>query len=175
MQLTNHAPVPSLTMRAIQDTAMAYTKKWYEANKDKIGKTRRDRYHSDPDYRASVLEQSKAYREKRKAERAEFLANPYIEKDGQTVPAKTVDMVQAELGVDKARLKYLQKAGYLPSAIVSRPLRLYTYQQVDFIAQLESFLAKWSPFLRATRTEEGQHARTELDKLVTTIHQNWSI
>lgn len=153
---------------------MAYTKEWYEQNKDAISERRRERYHNDPEYRAAVLEQSRQHREKKKAERAAFLANPYIVIGDKKVPAMTVETLEKETGVDKARLKYLQKAEYLPPALTTRPVRLYTLGQVELIKELEAYLAEHSQFLRSTRTEEGQAARAGLDALITTIHANWS-
>lgn len=153
---------------------MAYTKEWYEANKDKIAERRRHRYHNDPEYRAAVLEQSRQYHEKKKAEIEALTPPPHIEIDGVTVPAMTLEDLESETGVDKPRLKYLQKAGYLPPALISRPARLYTLGQVELIKGLEAYLATNSKFLRSTRTEEGQAARAGLDSLVQDIHENWS-
>ena len=151
---------------------MAYTKEWYEKNKKVLAKSRRSRYWTDEAYRASVLEQSRQYREKKRAERKAFLANPYIEIGGKRVPAVTADTMEDDLGITKSRLKYLQKAGYLPPALVVRPAKLYTEQQISMIKELEGFLAENSQFLRST-TDEGAKARADLEVITNRIWTKW--
>lgn len=152
---------------------MGYTKKWYEENKDSIAARRRKRYTDDPEYRKAVLSQSQQYRERQRKERAQFLENPSIVIKGNTVAAMTVEQLEEATGIDKTRLKYLQKAGYIPAATVTRPVRLYTHNQAELIKELEAFLTEHSQYLRATRTPEGQQAQALLTPLKDKITMQW--
>lgn len=46
-------------------------KDWYDQHSDELSEKRRSRYKADPDYRQRVLEQNRAYRQKKAAEQAE--------------------------------------------------------------------------------------------------------
>lgn len=173
MKLTNDIRGPRLVPLNSKVPKMGYTQKWWEKNKDSISAARRKRYQEDPEYRKSALAHSKAHREKKRKEREAFRANPTMKIGNSTVPALTIDHLEQSYGITKARLKYLQKAGYIPAALVVRPLRLYTHNQLALIQELESYLADKSQFLRATRTKEGQDARAGLDALTTKIKTAW--
>ena len=45
---------------------------WYDKNKDGLSQRRKDRYHTDPEYKERVLEQNKKYREKKRKEAAQI-------------------------------------------------------------------------------------------------------
>lgn len=51
---------------------MAWTfKEWYSNNKEALNAKRKHRYHTDPDYRAKVIEQNRKSREKRRLKKLE--------------------------------------------------------------------------------------------------------
>lgn len=152
---------------------MAYTKEYWEREGERIAEERRKRYATDPEYREAVLARSREYREKKKQEREAFLAEPYIVIKGKHVKAMTAEDMCESLGITDARLKYLQKKGYIPAALEVRPARLYTYHQSGMIRDLEDLLGQHSRYLRATKTPEGQAAQAALTEMTTTIHDNW--
>ena len=152
---------------------MAYTKEWWSKNGGAITKTRKSRYANDPVYREALKARSKEYRDKRRAQREAFLQAPYIEINGIQVAAKTMAMTCEVLGIPISRLKYLQKTGYIPHALVIRPVRLYTQNQIFLIGELELFLKKCSKYLRSTRTQEGIKAQADLDTHIDITKANW--
>lgn len=150
---------------------MAYTKEWWERNKQEVLDKRRSRYHSDPEYRQSVLDRSKRYREERKAKAA---ATPKtITINGKALKALTVAEVYKIAGIDAERLKYYQRQGYVPPALVSRPSRLYTVQQAEHIRQLTDFLQRKADDLRRPQTPEGKAASAQLKGITQAIHSTW--
>ena len=150
---------------------MAYTKEWWEKNKEEVLAGRRQRYHEDPEYRARVLARSAEYRKKRKKERD---ANPAtIHLNGKDVKAIPVTEVLEIVGIDAERLKYYQRQGYIPPAFVSRPQRLYTLQQAQHIKQLTEFLNLKAEELRRPQTPEGKAASAQLKGIIAAIQSNW--
>jgi len=153
---------------------MGYTPEWWEREGKKVAAKRRKKYANDEEYREATKARSREYRERKKAERDAFYQNPHIVIDGKPVDAMTVAALCADLNIDKSRLKYMQKAGYIPTAIVSRPVRLYTGSQRDMIRKLEDFLQKNSANLRVPNSDAGAQAAAELETITTTLHQNWN-
>ena len=152
---------------------MGYTPEWWQREGKKVAAKRRKKYANDKDYREAAKARSREYREQKKLEREAFYASPYLELNGEKVAALTVDTLCSDLGIDKSRLKYMQKAGYIPTAIVSRPVRLYTEAQRDRLRELEAFLQKNSAHLRVPNSEAGVMATANLETLIATIKANW--
>lgn len=150
---------------------MGYTKEWWEENKDKVLKKRRARYHQDPEYRDKVLERTRRNRKKKAEERQAELRDFAI--NGVPVKLQSLNEVAAKLGLEPDRLKYYQKQGYLPKALVTKPNRFYTPVQVEYIRQLTEFLAVHGKDLRRPTTPQGKAAITALEGLCKTIHDNW--
>jgi len=152
---------------------MGYTPEWWEANRDKVNAKRNDKYNSDPEYREAAQKRARAYREKKKAERDKAKANPTLEVGGKTVPALTTGDVCYKVGVTASRIKYMQRAGYLPNALVTRPVRLYTKAQSTLIGKLEKFLREHQDTLRGPTTPESAAVSKKLGTLTATIANQW--
>lgn len=152
---------------------MAYTPEWWKTAKDRINRRRAERYAKDPEYREAAKRRAKEYRERKKKEKAEAKKAPTITLNGHEVPAVTTHQVCENLGITAQRIKYMQRAGYLPPALVTRPVRLYTKKQEGLIKLLEEFLRTHEGVLKGPVTPESEKLSGKLDSLVTTIDEEW--
>lgn len=152
---------------------MGYTTDWWEREGARITEERRAKYSSDPAYREAAKARAKGYREAKRIQREEFLGNPFMEVKGQIVPAMTVEGLCKFAWIDKARLKYMQKTGYIPPALTARPVRLYTYAQAELIKGLDLFLRNNAHHLRTPQTEKGADAVTALATQTAILASNW--
>lgn len=152
---------------------MGYTPEWWAREKDRINAKRNARYQNDPEYREAARKRAREYRERKKKEREAAKANPTIEINGQQRPALTTFQVCEHAGVTAARIKYMQRVGYLPPALVTRPVRLYTKKQADLIRKLENFLREHKQSLRGPATPETEKVLAKLEKLKSTIAEKW--
>ena len=150
---------------------MHRTTQHYHNNKDEYAKRRRDRYANDPEYRKKVLDQAADYREKRRKKRAK--AGKQIQLNGKMVSAITSTEICDELGAERTRLKHMQKAGYIPPALVSRPVRLYTKKQFALIRKMHEFLETNGAYLRNPNSPSGDKVMAELEALKSTIAKQW--
>ena len=152
---------------------MGWTPEYWRKHGERIAAERKARYHNDPEYREKARERSRAYRARKKAEREAQLSKPTITVGGKVVPALTSDTLCEKAGINKARLKYMQRTGYLPNALITHPVRLYTNRQAQLVKNLEALLRTSSHHLRTPQTEKGAKAKAKLDALVSTIHAQW--
>lgn len=152
---------------------MGYTPEWWEKNGEDVKARRNARYAKDPEFREKARERARAYRAKKKAEREAQKGPPTIEINGKQKPALTTEQVCEKHGIEKSRIKYMQRAGYLPSALVTRPVRLYSETQSDLIGQLETCLREHQDVLRGPASPESEKAQQAIAALTTTIHEKW--
>lgn len=146
------------------------------ANEPPVGTNitkRKYRYHTDPEYRAQALKRSAEYRERKRQERLANQKPPTLTIDGKEVPAVTVHDLLEEVGISKGRFKYFQRVRFIPKALVTHPVRLYTQNQVSLVAQLDEFLAANGKYLKVPDSEIGMETQTSLNHLVSTIAANW--
>lgn len=72
----------------------SYLKTYYVENKEKLSKVKKDRYHSDPEFRERAKENAKKYRKRKKEERelaiAEGRLMPVARKKGPRRPVSAV-------------------------------------------------------------------------------------
>ena len=156
---------------------MGYTPEYWERNRNKILKERREKYQTDPAYRQQALERSRVRREKLKSERE---LSPKKSKavvtlpNGETVTGYTVQHVAAKIGISPEKPKYYFRQGYTPAALVSRPKRLYTENQIDLMHMLEHFLHENRAALRTPTTGAGLDAQTTLKTIIENIFKEWT-
>lgn len=131
----------------------AYFKEWYQENGDKLNKSRKRRYHDDPEYREKVLEQNRDARKKRReAQLVERHKEGAAKKtrvdrswktrdmvltldDGSQVTVKgfTIGAVAQLLGCSVQAIRLWEKKGVLPETdfrFANRD-RLYTSEMID--------------------------------------------
>lgn len=151
---------------------MAFTKDYWDTNRERILESRRYKYATDPDYQAARREASQAYRKKK---REEGLATAsLVPTNGGPVQGIPVEAVaNADVGLTPARLHYFQKAGYIPAALKTRPHKLYTTKQIGLLCQLEVYLKQHGRFLRSPTTSTGQAAIAGLNTMVAHLKQHW--
>jgi hypothetical protein len=152
---------------------MGYTPEWWQENREKVNAARNEKYKNDPEYRAKAQERARLYREKKRKEREAERENQTILIGGKERPALTTAQVCSMVDVTASRIKYMQRAGYLPPALVTRPVRLYTKRQANLIAKLEAFLRQHQDTLRGPTTPESAKVSKKLDALTTTIQTQW--
>lgn len=172
LTLTNSEPVNNISHLQRGTGKMGYTPDWWQKNRDKINSGRNEKYAKDPDYREQAKKRSKNYRDRKRAERE---AEPVtIMVNGEERPAMTTQEVCAFADITTARIKYMQRAGYLPAALVTRPARLYTKRQAQLIRDLETFLRKHQDTLRGPSTSESEKVAQRLATKTATIETQWS-
>jgi len=121
---------------------------WYASNGERLNENRRNRYHTDPEYRQRVLEKN---RESRRKRREESLKNrpPKPPKDpndrkwktvsvryeGKKQEAYTIGALAQKLGCSIQAIRLWERQGVIPNAPLRSPTgdRLYTPEAVKEI------------------------------------------
>lgn len=152
---------------------MGYTPEWWERERDRVNAERAAKYRDDPEYRKAAKERARLYRARKREEREAAKKNPTITIGGVEVPALTTMQVCQYAGITASRIKYMQRAGYLPSAVVTRPVRLYSQKQADMIRDLEGFLRSHQESLRGPVTPESEKVLAELEHRTSIITKQW--
>ena len=152
---------------------MGYTEDWWIVNRAKVNAERNKRYQKDPEYRKKARERARKYREQRRAEREAELSNPTLTVGGVEVPALTTQQVCQIAGITASRIKYMQRTGYLPNALVTRPIRFYTQRQAETIRDLEVFLRANQDILRGPETPESRAVAEKVAAYIATVKENW--
>jgi DNA-binding transcriptional MerR regulator len=134
-------------------------KNWYGENGEKLNKDRRNRYKTDPEYRARVLAQNKVSREKRRKATAEqkaaerearkfkAKAEPWKtvemtvkDKNGKAVEVTvfTIGALAATLGVSVQAVRLWERQGVIPKTPLrsGKGDRLYTVEQLEMMQEL---------------------------------------
>jgi len=134
-------------------------KEWYGEHGKKLNKGRRDRYSLDPEYKARVLAQNKASREKRrtsqasrkaeerKAQKVRVRARPWKiverviqDKNGveHTVKVFTIGALARALGCSVQAVRLWERHGVIPKTPIrsGKGDRLYTVEQMEMIQKL---------------------------------------
>jgi DNA-binding transcriptional MerR regulator len=135
------------------DSNSTYFKEWYRDNGDELNKSRRERYHSDPEYKEKILQQNReARRKRREAALKEKKARKSAQKtrssqswksvnieltddDGNKVVQKmfTIGAVAKALDCSVQALRLWEKKKFIPETPFrySKGDRLYTKDQIE--------------------------------------------
>ena len=102
-----------------QTSQNAYYKDWYARNKEKLSVERRKKYHTDPEYRQSILEKGKEWREKTGYSRVgsgQVGPRPVrsIEVNGEAVTVYTIGYLSKLIGVKPQTIRAWIKRQILP-------------------------------------------------------------
>lgn len=99
--------------------------RWYRKNKDDFNQKRKERYHSDPDYRARMKAQSRR-----------------VAKESATLPNGVVSIGDAAkvIGREPYTIKNWEKSELIPEAVRMGRGRVYTQRQVYLMRALAAFL-----------------------------------
>lgn len=123
-------------------------KVWYDKNHEGWNEKRRDRYATDPDYRATVLERNRKHRSARKLatqkEREEkrkaqlYAPKPGFKQfvtviDGKKVTQFTIGAYAQRLGVSVQAVRLWERNGVIagPTMRASGNQRVYTFQEIE--------------------------------------------
>ncbi len=128
-----------------------YWDRYYAAHKDEIAAKRKDRYHSDPEYRRKVLEQSaKRYERLRQKKLDEMASNPKSPRvrghnrpitktiDGEEVTLHSVSEFAHRVNRNVQTITAWEQKGVIPSAtwIDNLGRRWYSEHHMNTIAAL---------------------------------------
>lgn len=128
-------------------------KQWYETNGDRLNETRKQRYHSDPEYRAHVLKVNRASRAKRTRSPRVGASDAGMDRSVQMqdgsirrVPLKSAGVLAKALRMTTAQLSALEKKGHFPPTHLIGPAGRRLYSAEMIIAAQQAFEARgWSP------------------------------
>jgi len=132
---------------------MSPFKEWYQKNRDELARRRKERYHSDPVYRAQVKARSEDYRKRVRDAKPEF-------------PGMTIAQVCEHLGVSDWTLNKWRNLGYYPEPIKYNGKPSFTQRQVALLASIKRF------FKRYPRRSAALH-RAELEQLTADVAHKW--
>lgn len=110
-------------------------KKWYEKDKDKLSEKRKQRYQTDPEYRAKCLARA-AQR------RAEFPKPPragearFKEIDGKPREVFRIGEVSQMIGIGLQTIRSWEASGTIPGPSIESAQRLYTGTQIALMREL---------------------------------------
>jgi len=96
---------------------------WYQKNRKKLSKRRRERYKADPGYREQVLEHTRVYRTKAR-------------KKAKPRPGFSVTEAAVRIGRTAQTIREWEKRKLIPKTRDDRGYRRYTSQQVGLLRVL---------------------------------------
>lgn len=129
-----------------------YQKAYYESRKEELSRKRKEKYHSDPEYRASVIRRSVEYRKKLQNDRKtlvqlgvipdarKFLRREFVVFKGKEVPAYGICHVADVVGRNRRTIKLWVDTGIIPDTGFKSKWgsMLFTEEMVDVIHQCVS-------------------------------------
>lgn len=116
--------------------------KYYDKNKGDVNKKRRERYKTDPEYRARVLQQQNEAYLRRREKAPKYVRKPRVVKqmcvNGTTQNMYTVSQFAKAIRYSKNAVLKWELHGIIPIAMFKSKggARLYTQAQVDNVNRL---------------------------------------
>lgn len=131
-----------------------YFSRWYEQNAEALNAKRRERYHTDPEYKAKQLENRR-----KQLERGRSLSplNPTY--------TKTFSEAAEELGISIWRLRNWRNNNYFPEPYPYGKFLYFTDRQVELLRGLTNFIGD-KPRLSA-------EDRAKMEDITNLIFANW--
>jgi phytoene dehydrogenase-like protein len=133
-----------------QPTEKFTFKSWYEKNKERLAQKKREKYHTDVNYRTAALRRSAEQRGRRQSPDPEG----YI---------YTIDAVANMLGMSVWTVREWRRKDYFPEPKHRQGRLWFNEQQVLLLSKLREFLSA-----RGGRNKEG------LENLKALIYANWN-
>lgn len=123
---------------------------WYERNKANHNTKRKDRYHTDPEYREKVLETQQRYRESVSAEKQ--VEGGVLKKvGGKMVPAYRVSVVAERIERTIQVIRIWERDKKIPKPSIPGAHRYYTEGQIQLLVEFAAVMSevRYSPKERA--------------------------
>lgn len=98
--------------------------RWYDRHKDEYNQRRRERYHSDPEYREKVLSLA------RKSDTSTTIPEGF----------SLIGDAAEQVGRNPYTLKTWEMKGFVPIALKINNCRVYSAQQIALLKELAAFL-----------------------------------
>ena len=140
-------------------------RKWYSKHKDEYNKKRRERYHTDPEYRKRAIKASRETRKRRaKSNTSNVTMRDY---HGTQVQVFSIGKAAEQIGRTAWVIRSWEVDGTIPKALpeFSESARFYTEHQVELLKWLSEELTKAGPSNMAQSIAKKQ--------LKATIHERW--
>jgi hypothetical protein len=128
--------------------------KWYEKNKQSLSEKRKQRYNSDPAYRATQLERKRKQDEAKKSLRVPI----------DPIYTHTVAELATAVGVSEWTIRDWRAKGYYPSPYMHGRAHYFTDAQVNILTDFKEFLSGGSGVHRTAM---------EVSDKVSLIYLNW--
>jgi len=117
-------------MDTIEQTS--YYKFWYEANKERLSKKRKEKYHSDAALRAKAIERQRRYRAEHVRPSTKGSAQ-YRHIDGELVRVYRIASAADRIGCSPEFIRKYEQRGIIPPPIVDSAQRYYTAEQIKLL------------------------------------------
>jgi hypothetical protein len=134
-------------------------RRWYERNKDAFNSERKERYHTDPEYRQKVIEYARTSRQ-----RAKVRPKP---------PKKfySISEVAEKASTTATAIRYWESKGFFPRPDTGK-VRRYTIHEVELVC---FFFTELSRLHSLFQTKELSHSQydAELEAVANNIKKSW--
>lgn len=139
--------------------------KWYETNKDGFNVRRKQKYHSDPEYREKVIQRQ---REARKKNPRPSTASDkhYRTINGDQVEVFRIGHVVEAISRSEKTIRTWESEGLIPAPSIEGKHRYYTQEQV-------SLLKEFSELMEQVRYDKALR-EFAIQKKSGEIHEKWS-
>lgn len=104
-------------------------KQWYAKNKDELNAARKERYHSDPEYRQKIIERQKIARHKKPRPVTPIERRSFREIDGKKTQVFRIGAVCEYAGCSERTLRGWEQDGLIPPPTIPGRHRVYTEHQ----------------------------------------------
>lgn len=141
--------------------------RWYERNGGKLNEKRKNRYDSDPEYRARQIENARKNRANRASKVKEASAPVYKLIGGEKVVVYRIGDLAERAGVTPQTIRKYESTGVIPEPTVGSSHRYYTANQVNLVCSMVQALAGLP--LHSKERAEVMAAK------VNEIHNKWEI
>ena len=113
--------------------------KWYEAHKVGFNAARKAKYHSDPEYRESVLSRQRKSR-KSKPREAPPSEKAYREINGVQVEVFRMGYVSQTINKSEKTIRAWESSGLIPEPTIQGKHRYYTREQVKLLQHFSAVM-----------------------------------